>query len=485
MKVTGSNGLVNSDSNICRFAKFGYNYLNNRARITAPLLKVNGRFEEITFSEAFKIIASKIKSVEFNENAFFAGARLTNEELFLVRKLAREYVKTNNLSSFHYADRGDGYFFNSSANLPLQELNNVNKIYLIGSELNYENPVVGYMINNARFLHNSSLHLITDNDQNRMIGREDSLLIVKSYYHFIKAVNYYLLKNNMHNELFINDNVGDFNGYSNIVLSADYDLLLKQTGVNDEQVAAFANEFNDEIKAVIVFSEKHISSNTSKELFNLALITGKLGKTSSGIISLKEKNNSQGLIDMGISPVLNFGGTINGNSHDRLSDGEIKNLFIFGEDPVGCAIDKSRILGLINKASFRVVSDYFMTETASLADLILPSSLPVESGGTFTNTQKYILSFQPGLNPKLEKNTCEQLIGIMSAVGNKATYKSVEDVTAALASELRDIKPQTSGKKYNFTVTGDDNKNRNYEYGCDYLVKNFESDFHKAFLNNQ
>ena len=482
-KVTGSNGLVNSDSNICRLAKFGYNYLNNRARLTSPLLKVNGRFEEITFDKAYQVIASKIKSVQPDENAFYAGARLTNEELFLVQKLARDYVKTNNLSSFHYADRGEGYFFNSSSNLPFEELNNVNKIYLIGSELNYENPVVGYMINNTRFLNNASLKLITDNTENRMIGKADSVLIVKSYYHFIKAVNYYLLNNKLHNALFIKDNVNDFKGFSSIILSADYDLLLKNAGVTDEQVSSFANEFNDEIKAVIVFSEKHLSSNTSKELFNLALITGKLGKTSSGLISLKEKNNSQGLIDMGISPVLNLGGIINEYTDESLPDTELKNLFIFGEDPVGCAINKNEILDLINKASFKVVSDYFVTETAELADLILPASLPFESGGTFTNTQKYILSFQPGMQSKLENNTCEQFIGLISALGNKIKYKTGQDVTSALASELQKIEIKVPRKKYNFTITDDDDNNRKYEYGCDYIVKSFEDSFQKAFEN--
>ena len=483
MKVTGSNGLVNSDSNICRLAKFGYNYLNNKTRLTSPLLKVNGRFEEITFDKAYQVIASKIKSVRSDENAFYAGARLSNEELFLIQKLAREYIKTNNLSSFHYADRGDGYFFNSSANLPFDELNNVNKIFLIGSEINYENPVAGFMINNARFLNNTSLKLISDNTENRMSGKAESVLIVKSYYHFIKAVNYYLLKNDLQNALFIKDNVNDFKGYSNIVLFADYDLLLKQAGVSNEQVASFANEFNDEIKAVIVFSEKHLSSNTSKEIFNLAMITGKLGKTSSGIISLKEKNNSQGLIDMGISPALNLGGTINEYIDDNLSENELKNLFIFGEDPVGCAINKNKILSLMNKASFTVVSDYFITETAAPADLILPASLPFESGGTFTNTQKYILSFQPGMHSKLEKNTCEQLIGLISALGNKIKYKTGQDVTVALASELQKIEIKVPRKKYNFTVTDDDDNNRNYEYGCDYIVKSFEEQFLEAFDN--
>jgi formate dehydrogenase major subunit len=318
-----------------------------------------------------------------------------------------------------------------------------------------------------------------------MVNKADSVLVVKSYYHFIKAVNYYLLKNGLQNELFIKDNVGDFLGYSSMVLAADYESLLKQAGVTNDQIASFANEFNDEIKAVIVFSEKHLSSNTSKEIFNLALITGKLGKTSSGIISLKEKNNSQGLIDMGISPELNFGGTFNDNYDISSKANNIKNLFIFGEDPVGCAIDKQKILGMINNASYKVVSDYFMTETAELADLILPSSLPVESGGTFTNTQKYILSFLPGFPSKLGKNTYEQLTGIMSAIDKKANYKSIEDVTSALASELQKLKVNPAPKKYNFCLTGNDNNNRNYEYGCDYLVKNFESDFQKAFLNIQ
>ena len=483
MKVTGSNGLVNSDSNICRLAKFGYNYLNNKARLTSPLLKVNGRFEEITFDKAYQIIDSKIKSVKPDENAFYAGARLTNEELFLVQKLARETVKTNNLTSFHYADRGDGYSSNSSANLPFEELNNVNKIYLIGSELNYENPVVGYMINNARFLNNASLKVITDNNHNRMIGKADSVLIVKSYYHFIKAVNYYLLKHNLHNALFIKDNVNDFDGFRNISLSADYKLLLKNAGVNDEQVSSFANEFNDEIKAVIVFSEKHLSSNTSKELFNLALITGKLGKTSGGIISLKEKNNSQGLVDMGISPDLKIGGILNNASGNSLQKSELKNLFIFGEDPVGCAINKKEILDLINNASFKVVSDYFITETAEFADLILPASLPFESGGTFTNTQKYILSFQPEMPSRLEKNSCDQLMDIMSELGNKIKYNSIQDITSAIASELQKIKITVADKKYNFSITDDDDNKRNYEYGCDYIVKSFEEHFQKAFEN--
>jgi predicted molibdopterin-dependent oxidoreductase YjgC len=186
---------------------------------------------------------------------------------------------------------------------------------------------------------------------------------------------------------------------------------------------------------------------------------------------------------MGISPELKLGGKAKKTPGNNLPHSDIKNIFIYGEDTVGCALDRTEILTLLNKASFKVVSDYFITETAELADLILPASLPFESGGTFTNTQKYILSFQPGMQSKLEKNTCEQLIGLISALGNKIKYKTGQDVTVALASELQKIEIKVPRKKYNFTITDDDNNNRNYEYGCDYLVKSFEDDFQKAFEN--
>jgi formate dehydrogenase major subunit len=483
MKITGSKGLVNSDSNICRLAKFGYNYLNDRSRVTTPLLKVDGKFKEISFGEANQIISSKIKSVEPDRNAFYAGARLTNEELYLIQKLARDYVKTNNISSFHYSERGEGYFNNSTANLPFEKLYNVNKIYLIGSEINYENAVVGYMINNARFLNNSLLKVVTDNKNDRMQGKSDSVLKVNSYYHFIKAVNYFLVKNNLHNALFIKDNVKDFDDFSRKTLSSDYNLLLKKSGVTDDQVSAFANEFNNEISSVIIFSEKHLSANASKEIFNLALITGKLGKSNCGIISLKEKNNSQGLIDMGISPELKFGGILNNNGKDNPRV-EAVNLFIFGEDPVGCAHNKNEISSLINAASFKVVSDYFITETAELADLILPASLPFESGGTFTNTQKYILNFEAGLKSKIEMYNCQQLTGLMSLLGDKLSYPSVQDITFALAAELQKLESIAPEKKYKINFTDEDNYNRKYDFGCDYIVKRFEEDFLKAFNIN-
>ncbi|MDX9907518.1 MAG: molybdopterin-dependent oxidoreductase, partial [Bacteroidales bacterium] len=257
----------------------------------------------------------------------------------------------------------------------------------------------------------------------------------------------------------------------------------------------------EEQRAVIVFSEKELSSNACTELQNLSLITGKLGKTGSGLIALKEKNNSQGLHDMGICRNYGAGGV---SLHDaesrsriqkawkmadfpainpvpiveRLESGTLKNLFIFGEDPAGCTFDKDKIHGWLKQAGFIVVQDYFMTETAALADLILPASFPVESGGSFTNTQKVIQEFAAHFTP-VTRTTLEQLSDLLKAEGidQSADYHDV-------LSEIVSLLPEPGKESFHsFTVTNQDNQARLFEHGCDYLVKRFDSEFTGAFEN--
>ncbi len=487
MKAEGKKGIINTDTNICRYAKFGYRYLNDGTRIRKPLLNVNGKFEEIDFSKAYEIIISKIKSVKPDENAFFAGARLTNEELYFIQKFARAGVRTNNISSFHYLNRGGGYAGNCIANVPFSQIGKAGKIYLLGSEINYENAVVGYMINNARYYNKTKLELITSDENSSMIQKADRTLFVKSYYHFIKAVNHYILSNNLQNDLFIKDNVEGYEEYKKTLLFENFNSLLNESGVfYEKRLADFAADYNNEMNAIIIFSEKHISSNASKELFNLALITGKLGKTSSGLISLKEKNNSQGLFDMGISPELRVGGIANANSgnvdlYDSLKARKIKNIFIFGEDPVGCAVDKNIADELLSGKDFLVVQDYFITDTAKKADLILPASLPIESGGSFTNSQKYILNFDAALKSKVEKKNVEQLSDLMNAFDIKSNdEQNITNEIASLLNKKIDVKKD---KLYNLVYTKTDNEGRIFDYGCDNLTKRFEENFNKAFEN--
>ena len=113
------------------------------------MTKVN--LKKSVFKQAYDVIIQKIRSVEPDENAFYAGARLTNEEIYLIQKLARAGAKTNNITSMHYIKRGAHLINTSFDNAPFSQIKDASKIYLIGSEINMENAVVGFIVNNTRF----------------------------------------------------------------------------------------------------------------------------------------------------------------------------------------------------------------------------------------------------------------------------------------------------------------------------------------------
>ncbi len=498
MEVTGSNGTVNKDGNICRMARFGYNYINDLQRIKTPLLKSNGKFSPISWENAFDLIFKQISQVKPDENAFFAGARLSNEELYLIQKLARAGVKCNNVGSFHYLERGKGYHHASESNVPFHEIKGASRIYLIGSIPNIENPVAGFFVHNAQYLHKIPVVQITTLPSTPIDHKIEETLRIKAYYPFIKAINHYLLSNGKENAFYIKGNTQEFEIYKSRLLRENFEELLSTCGVTRENLIEFAEIFNNEQNAVILFAEKAISGNCALEIRNLAMLTGKLGKTSSGIIALKEKNNAQGMKDMGICQKMSPGNTpwnterialakkiwqctdieVNGNFslNEKVKNGEIKNLFIFGEDPLGCAINKTDANDLISNTQFKVVLDYFLTETAQEANLILPASLPFETGGSFTNTQKFIQTFDKVRNTPSEKDNIE----ILSTLNQHFELK-----TFANASEVMDEYTSfLSGLQNNeneFSITEKENDKRMFNFGCDNLVMRFAEEFQNAF----
>jgi len=501
LRTTGKEGLINKDGNICKYPRFGYHYMNQTERLTKPLLKVDGQFEEISFEKAYEVIQDEIRHVEPQENGFYAGARLTNEELYLIQKLARVAARTNNIHSFQYLNSFKGSDLNYKANVPFEDIPRAGKIYLLGSEVNQENGVVGYMINQARIHHGIPVELITDRESSPMENKVDGITRVRSYYHFIKAVNHYLLSEGKQNDLFIKDKCSDFEEYRKQLLQEDFGQLVDHSGIADgEDVKTFAEQYNKQQHAIVVFSERNLSPQSAKELFNTAMLTGKMGKAASGLIALKEKNNSQGIFDMGIGAYTGVGNQslkdedfrrklkslweveeipeVPNNRHiDKLDAGKVKKLYVFGEDPMGCAIDKERVHKWFADAEFVMVQDYFMTETAQNADLIMPATLPLESSGTYTNTQRYIQQFEKQLEGKVEKENYRQILDLLGAFDSNG-LESVEEVRKEALSLL----PQNKRVEYRFEYTPEEATDyRLFNHGCDAVVKHFDDRFDKAF----
>ncbi|HRS54787.1 MAG TPA: molybdopterin-dependent oxidoreductase, partial [Bacteroidales bacterium] len=167
----------------------------------------------VSFEEALNLIAQSILNTLPNENGFFIGARLTNEEMYLIQKLARFVVKTNNISSFHYLERGKSYFTNSNKNVPFEELKNASKFYVLGNNIFKNSPVLGYELVNIKKIKNIPIKLISTQKDIQATNKANETFIIKNYYYFIKAVNHYLLSKNLENQLFIKDRCKGFDNY--------------------------------------------------------------------------------------------------------------------------------------------------------------------------------------------------------------------------------------------------------------------------------
>jgi predicted molibdopterin-dependent oxidoreductase YjgC len=306
--------------------------------------------------------------------------------------------------------------------------------------------------------------------------------------------------------MFINDRSLEFEAYKSKLLAEDFDDLFEKSGVCCiDELAEFAKNFNNEMNGVLVFSEKEVSSNVSLELFNMAIVTGKLGKTAQGIIALKEKNNSQGIIDMGachkVAPgfqpyddprviqklkmkwsVDDIPTNIN-SPYKLLKEHKLKNVFIFGEDPVGCAINKPEVEEWFNKLDFMMVQDYFLTETARKADLILPASLPFEIGGSFTNTQKYLQKFDAEKESAIEEISPQQLIRLMEKLGVNGFANMEEALWEVFTLLPPPADPEK--RKYQLHATAHDNYNRMFNHGCDIVNKRFDEEFEAAFVGEK
>ncbi len=502
--VSGKKGLVNSDGNICRSGRFGYRFMNDMNRIKRPLKKIGGRFVEISFEEAFREIAAKIRSVEPGENAFFGGARLSNEELYMVQKLARAAAATPHVGSFHYLGRGEGYRANCELNASPEEIREAGALYLFGTEINEQHPVIGFMVQNARFTRKTPVIMVTEKPSTAMAPKVDRLLVVKSYYHFVRAVNHALLSGGMENSLFLRDRTEGLEAYKASLLKVSFDDLVNESGLSAGEIREFAEAYNREMHAILIFSEKEVSGNTSKELFNLAMLSGKLGKSASGLIAMKEKNNSQGVFDMGVSPHFGIGGqelsdpdytgrvknawkveaiapAVTECLHGALAEGRFRNLFVFGEDPVGCAIDRKQIEETFARATFRVVQDYFMTPTAEAADIVLPASLPAETGGTFTNAQKVIQEFGPALQSPAGMTSLQQMAAILNEFGIAASG----DPRAIFLEVVGLLPPKDPCKKLTLKTTEEDNPRRYYRFGCDAVERLFGEEYRQQITHRK
>lgn len=230
------------------------------------------------------------------------------------------------------------------------------------------------------------------------------------------------------------------------------------TGVPRENIVKAALLYGNAVRPGIYYTmgitqHTHGTENVFA-IANLALMTGNLGRESTGVNPLRGQNNVQGACDMGCLPNLYPGYQSVSIPHIRqkyekawgvrLSEnaglaatemiesalnGKLKALYVMGENPALTDPDIHRTARALNTVDFLVVQDIFLTETAAFADVVLPSACFAEKDGTFTNTERMVQRVRKAVEPPGDAKEDSLIIGeLAKRFGYDMSYDSIEDI---------------------------------------------------------
>jgi NADH-quinone oxidoreductase subunit G len=377
--VRGDNrdkGGINNDF-LCIKGRYAFDFANSKERLTQPLIRKNGKLAPATWEDAFALIGQRFTEVRDKEGGSAIGVigsnRTTNEENYLLSKLARVVLKTNNVDHHRTADYAA--FAGALRGKPgmtasMREVFSAPAVLLIGNDPTNQHPLLAYQIRNNVRLHRSRLYVI--NSAPIKLRRQSAAFGLVPAGAEGKAVGF----------LSGNDSLLD---------------ALVTDMTNREAWTALREKVRGEQNLVIAFGSELRGAEIQK------LVTFASSLTGAKLICLSDYSNSRGAADLGLYPDLLPGyqpvadsaqfhdewGNIpkeKGLSLPEMMDaakgGELKALYVIGSNPVGrLGIDSSAL-----SKTFIVVQEMFLTETASLADVVLPAANAYEKEGTVTNT---------------------------------------------------------------------------------------------------
>lgn len=281
---------------------------------------------------------------------------------------------------------------------------------------------------------------------------------------WINGMMHVIIRENLHDKAFIENRTRGFEALEAMVEKFTPEYVEKITGIPAESLVSAARLYATAKNAAIVYCmgiTQHISGTDNvKSLANLAMLTGNLGNAGGGVNPLRGQNNVQGACDMGGLPNV-FSGYqpvtseevvqkmesawgVTGLSNKvglkvtemipKALKGEIKALYIIGENPLVSDADLSHVVKGVENLDFLVVQDIFMTETARAADVVLPSCCFAEKEGTFSNTERRVQRVRKAVNPPGEARDDWWITARIAArMGHEMHYENAEEIMAEIA----------------------------------------------------
>ncbi|MCK6259105.1 formate dehydrogenase subunit alpha [Fictibacillus sp. KIGAM418] len=469
----------------CIKGKFGWGHINSEARLIRPLVRDGEYFKEVEWEEAISLITEKFKEIKEKHGpdslAFIASSKATNEESYLIQKLARQVIGTNNIDNCsRYCQspatmglqRTVGYGGDAGS---MEDLENAELVIIVGSNTAEAHPVLASKIKRAHKLFGQKL-IVADLRKHEMAERADL------YIHpnpgtdlvWLSAVTKYIIDQGWHDKEFLSGKVNGYADYLESLQPFTLGMAEEITGISKEVLIQTAEAIRDSDRTCICWAmgvtQHQIGSDTSTAISNLLLVTGNYGRPGTGAYPLRGHNNVQGASDFGSMPdtlpgyqkvtddkvIAKFEkawgvnlprekGMDNHEMVQGIHDGKLKALYVTGEDMGVVDSNINYVTSAFKKLDFFIVQDLFLTNTAQYADVVLPASPSLEKEGTFTNTERRIQRLYPALSPLGEsKPDWEIYSEIARRMGFDWSYTSPADIMAEAAS----LVPMFAGVSY-------------------------------------
>ncbi len=428
------------------------------------------------------LVAGKLNGYKGDSFAFLSSAKCSNEENYLAQKFARLVMQTNNVdhcARLCHASTvsalalafGSGAMTNSIA-----ELADAGCIFIIGSNTSEQHPVIALKIKEAK---RKGAKIIVANPRwidlckiadvwLRQTPGTDVPLVLE--------MCRIILEEKLMDEDFISQRTEGFEEFKASLLKLSGADAARITGVKSELMRDAARLYARGNPSSIIYSmgitqHSHGVDNIFT-LANLAMMTGNLGKPSSGINPLRGQNNVQGSCDMGALPNLlpAYQAVTNPDLRKKFElawgaalpekpgltlvelmnaakEGKIRAMYIMGENPVVSDPDCSHVVEALKALEFLVVQDIFLSETAALADVVLPATTSLEKDGTFTNTERRVQRVRKALQPAGESMPDWMILDALAArMGFRDQFSY--DHPSEIMSEVAKLAPSYGGISY-------------------------------------
>ena len=474
-KATGIEYMLDhpsSEGALCPKGNAALEILYHEDRLRYPLKRKGDGWARISWNEALdrvsKSLAATIKEYGPGSVGFLSSSKCTNEENYLVEKMARCFGTPNvdNCARLCHAPSVVGLNRTLGAagmTNPISDLANSKCIFIIGSNLAENHPILSRWIHRAKDA--GAVVIVADPRMTHTAWLADIFLQLKpgTDVALLNGIANVIINEGLVDNEYIAKWTTGYEKLAEAVLDYTPEKVAAITGIPADDIIRAARAYAISPASAIVYSmgitQHTTGTDNVQAIANLALITGHLGRPGTGVMPLRGQNNVQGACDMGalaefypgyrkaddpetakffeqawgVASIPAARGLTATEMIDAAYEGKIKAMYIVGEDPANSDPRSIHTREALENLDFLAVQDIFMTATAQLADVILPASVWAEKEGTYTSTDRRVQWSNKALEPPGEaRSDLEIICDVARRLGLEFNYPDAASVIAEI-----------------------------------------------------